>query len=339
MRVLESFGTPSVRTNPYITQLFDTLGNTEHVEVLPWSWRIALQGRFDVLHTHWTEALIERRGCLTTVARRALFAAFLLRMRFSHTPIVRTMHNLDLPTGISGTEIALLRAVDKLTSVQIVLSEFTPASSSTPRILISHGHYRDWFTGYARPDQVRGRVVFFGKVRRYKNVEGLVSAFTALPRDEGPYELHVVGSPSSDELVRAITSLAADDPRVDLQFAFLNDADLVREVSESELVALAYHEMHNSGSLLAALSLNRPVLVPDNEVNRALAREVGEDWVLMFNGELTADAIRFALQRARSRPAGSRPDLSRRGWAEAGLRHREAFEAALDARGRRRRKA
>ncbi|MGN6407304.1 MAG: glycosyltransferase [Curtobacterium sp.] len=320
---------PSARTNPYITQLRDALAATPGVQVACWSWRTALLGRYDVFHTHWTEALIERRGRLTTIARRALFALVVLRMRLTRTPVVRTMHNLELPSGITKSEVALLRAVDRLTAVQIVLSELTPVSGPGRRVLIEHGHYRDWFARYPRPTATPGRVAFVGKVRRYKNVEGLVAAFRSLPDDGQRYELHVAGSPSSTDLVRAITDLAGSDPRIDLRFAFLDDADLAREVGESEIVALPYHEMHNSGSVLAALSLDRPVLVPDNEVNRALADEVGDGWILTFPGELDADALRDALAGARRLPQGSRPDLSRRGWADAGIRHRDAFLAAL----------
>ncbi len=60
---------------------------------------------------------------------------------------------------------------------------------------------------------------------------------------------------------------------------FAPDADLVREISMSEMVVLPYRFMHNSGAVLLALSLDRPVLVPDNEVNRLLEIEVGSDWV------------------------------------------------------------
>ena len=75
----------------------------------------------------------------------------------------------------------------------------------------------------------------------------------------------------------------------------------MREVSESELVVLPYHQMHNSGSVLAALSLDRSVLVPDSEFNRSLAEEVGPGWVVTYDGDLTAESI---LQRPRDRACG-----------------------------------
>ena len=95
VRVLESFSTPSAQTNPYIIQLRDSLAATPGVEVVCWTWKDALLGRYDVFHTHWTEALIERRGRRSTVLRRILFALFLVRLRVTSTPVVRTQPPRD----------------------------------------------------------------------------------------------------------------------------------------------------------------------------------------------------------------------------------------------------
>jgi beta-1,4-mannosyltransferase len=327
-RVLESFPTPSAQTNPYIIQLRDSLASTPGVEVRCWSWKTALLGRYDVFHTHWSEALIERRGRASTIARRILFFLFLVRLSVTGTPIVRTMHNLELPSGLSRVEVYLLKRVDRLTRVRIVLNTFTPVPPGTTSVLIEHGHYRDWFAKYPQPPTVPGRFVFVGKVRRYKNVEGLVRAFIELPKDGEPFSLHVAGKPSSVDLANTLEGFAESDPRLTLLLGFVEDDVLAREVGEAELVVLPYHEMHNSGSVLAALSMDRPVLVPDNEFNRALAREVGHGWVITFAGDLTGDSIVEASKAVRSADRDSRPDLSAREWSDAGERHLAAFRAA-----------
>lgn len=328
--VLESFAEPSAATNPYITQLRDALAAAPGLVVRCWSWRTALVGHFDVLHAHWPESLIERRGPASTVGRRFLFALVLLRLRLTGRPVVRTVHNLHLPEGLSRTELFLLRRVEALTAARVVLNDVTPVEGRH-HVLVPHGHYRSWFARYPAPEAVAGRLAFVGKVRRYKNVEGLLRAFAALPADGG-HTLHVAGKPSSPDLAERLHALAAGDPRVELRLGFVEDADFVREVGEAELVVLPYHEMHNSGSVLAALSLDRPVLVPDNDLNRALAEEVGEGWVLRFTGDLDAAGIQDALHRSRTQPRTPRPDLSAREWSSAGSAHRAAFVAAVAAR-------
>ncbi len=72
-------------------------------------------------------------------------------------------------------------------------------------------------------------------------------------------------------------------------------------------MVLPYREMHNSGAALTALSLNRPVLVPDNEVNRELAEEVGPGWVFRYDGELTGRHLLDALAAHRARPPARVP--------------------------------
>lgn len=329
VRVLQSFKPPGPLTNPYITQLLDSLRSADGVEPHVFSWRRALVGGYDVFHAHWPESLIEQRGVLSTLGRRVLYALLLLRLWVQRIPIVRTVHNLELPVGISSFDRRLLAVTEQLTRVRIVLNEFTPVPDGSTAVLVEHGHYQAWFAQHPRVASVPGRVVFFGKIRRYKNVEGLVAAFRALPEATPTPTLRVLGSPSSQELVDSLSSMAAGDPRIQLEFGHVADPDLVSAVSGASVVALPYKEMHNSGSVLAALSLGRPVLVPDTEFNRALAAEVGEHWVLRYNGPLTPDDLQDAINRTGAHGATGEPDLTRREWDTSGRRHLEAYRLAL----------
>jgi glycosyltransferase involved in cell wall biosynthesis len=248
---------------------------------------------------------------------------------------VRTAHNLDLPSGLSAFEVFLLRTTDRLTVARVVLNEFTPVPPGSASALIAHGHYRGWYSRFPEPAAVRDRLAFIGKVRRYKNVEGLARAFTDLPTDgDANYSLHIAGNPSSAELAAGLRALSGADPRIGLRLGFVEDEDLVLEVGEAELVVLPYHEMHNSGSVLAALSLDRPVLVPDNEFNARLAEEVGPGWVVTFAGDLTADDLVEGLRTVRTVNRATRPDLSGRDWSGAGERHLAAFREAITRVGR-----
>lgn len=329
-RVLQSFKEPGPRTNPYISQLRDSLAAADDVEPVCFTWRVALTGRYDVFHAHWPESLIERRGRFSTFGRRTLYTLFLVRLRIQRVPIVRTVHNLDLPHGISRWDVRLLEATERLTSLRIVLNPLTPVPPDAPHMLIEHGHYREWFARYPRSAAMPGRFAFVGKIRRYKNVDGLLRAFIAMPdTDASSPTLHVAGAPSSRELQDALRALAETDPRVTLRFGHIEDAALVREVGEAGVVVLPYAEMHNSGSVLAALSLDRPVLVPDNQFNKALADEVGEGWVLRYVGDLQAAHLQWAAEQIAALEPGTAPDMSRRNWTEAGRRHAEAYRRAL----------
>jgi beta-1,4-mannosyltransferase len=330
VRVLQSFSNPRPTTNPYIVMLGQCLEQTEGVELLRFSWRRALLGRYDVFHAHWPEILVTGRTALRTLARQTLFSALLLRLWITRTPYVRTMHNLELPQGISRREVFLLRIADRRTTLRIALNPFSVAADGDHWVVIAHGHYRSWYAGHHEPASLPGRVSFFGLVRRYKCVDDLVRAFGDISLGSGPFTLRVAGRPSSQELADELRGLARDDSRVSFHFDFLDDAELVDEVGRAELIVLPYREMHNSGGVLTALSLDRPVLVPDNAVNQALREEVGGHWVQLFSGELSAEWITATVARVRADPAPDPPDLSMRDWDTAGPAHLGAYRTAID---------
>ena len=329
VRVLQSFKQPGPTTNPYITQLYESLLDTAGASPSCFTWRTALLGGYDVFHAHWPESLIEQRGAVSTLGRRVLYAVLLLRLWLWGIPIVRTVHNLDLPQGINWFDRRLLQATERVTRVRIILNRFTPVPEGSIWVLIGHGHYRTWFAKYERPAPVPGCLVFFGKIRRYKNVDGLIAAFRDVGEADPAPTLRVVGSPSTPELAASLEALASGDPRITFGFGHVDDRELVREVGRANAVVLPYPEMHNSGSVLAALSMARPVLVPDNDLNRSLAEEVGEEWVVRYAGDLTGSILRQALEESFTPPVSGEPDLSRREWDAAGKRHLAAYRLAF----------
>jgi hypothetical protein len=142
--------------------------------------------------------------------------------------------------------------------------------------------------------------------------------------------LRIGGKPSTDELARQLTELADGDDRIELTLRFLADAELVDIVCSAELVVLPYREMHNSGGVLTSLSLDRPVLVPSNEVTERLAVEVGDGWVWRYDGELTPELMLDTLERVQRGDRSERPDLSRREWDDAGRAHLAAYRRARE---------
>jgi beta-1,4-mannosyltransferase len=335
VRVLTSHGEPRPTTNPYITMLTGALRRTPGVEVVPFSARAALLGRHSVVHLHWPETILGLGGRRFTgrVVRWVLAALLLARLTIARTPVVRTVHNVELPADAGGAQRLLLRWFDRLTTHRIVLNDRTECSG--PSTTIPHGHYRDWYTG-PRSSMVPGRLQYVGLVRRYKGVEGLVEAFRSVA-DES-LTLDIAGAASSPELVTTVSALAYDDPRVSLRFDYLSDDELVAAVTSAELVVLPYRFMHNSGTVLAALSLDRPVLVPDTPVNADLAAEVGPGWIHTFTGDLTGEAVEAALAAARE-PRAASPDLSAREWDDAGQAHLAIYRLALSRAGSRERSA
>jgi len=331
LRVMQSFGAPRTTSNPYVHMLDAALSSEPGVEHLRFDRRTALLGRYDALHFHWPETLFGGATPLKRFVRRLFGTVLVARLRVTRVAIVRTLHNVELPDVDSRWERSLLRWIDRRADFHIRLNDSTPVRPGIPSAVIPHGHYRDWFAFVEPVAAVPRSLGFVGLVRRYKGVESLIASFGETSSDLADWTLRIAGNPSTRELADEIRALAAADERISLDLRYLSEEDFARAVMASSGIVLPYRFMHNSGTALAALSLGRPVLVPRNEVNEALADEVGREWVSMFDGELTAaDLAEFTRAIAVHPETG--PELDDRGWSLVGIRHRDAYARAVQAR-------
>jgi beta-1,4-mannosyltransferase len=325
---MQSFRAPRPTTNPYITMLDAALAAEPSLEHLRFDWRRAILGRYDVFHWHWPEGKLEGTTLWKKAGKHVLFALLLLRHRLTAVKVVRTVHNVELP-DVGPVSRWLLVRTEALTDHRIVLNATTDLPSGQTSTLILHGHYRDWFARHPREERAGGRLGYFGGIRRYKSIGALLDAYREAATTRDGLSLRIGGRPSSPELRASVEADVARLPDAQATLRFVEDDELVRLVTSSDLVVLAYRFMHNSGSVLAALSLGRPVLVPRNEVNEALAVEVGPTWVQMFDDRLDGTSLLAALDAVDDLPAASTPDLSRREWSDAGRAHAAAYRRAV----------
>lgn len=321
--VLHSLAPPD-GTTKFVDQMVGSA--TPAIDVRTFTWRAALRGRYDVIHLHWPELLLRGRSPWHRFAKRQAMRLFLARASAHRTPIVRTLHNTDPHETGSRTERRILAGIDRRTDHFIRLNPATATPPHAPGSTVLHGHYRDRFAAHPHAARVPGRILYFGIIRRYKGVDLLIEAFERL-QPKGA-TLRIVGSPSPD--LRAEVEAAADrNADISARLAFVDDDELVAEVTAADLVVLPYREMHNSGVLLVALSLGQRVLVPRSPSNTAIAAEVGPDWVLQYDGEFGDDALSVGLRAMRAGPPHGEPDLSGRDWSSVGTRLEGVYRSVL----------
>jgi beta-1,4-mannosyltransferase len=279
---------------------------------------------YDVVHFHWPEMLVRHRNAVIEQFKACAFDIWLWRLKRRGIGIVRTLHNVTPHETVRPAVRRSLARLAAMTDVTVALNPATPLDESGTLIL--HGHYRDRFDGHDRPTTRPGRIIYAGLIRPYKGVESLVRAFGDVHVDG--VQLRIVGKPT-DELRTYLNGVTSADPaRISTVLEFVSDEQLVAEISQAELVCLPYQELHNSGILLVALSLDRPVLVPRTAATEALQDEVGPGWIVMFEGEITADDIERALREISVPGRAARPALSERDWGVVGRRYSEVFRAA-----------
>jgi beta-1,4-mannosyltransferase len=326
---------PPNGTTRYVDQV--VTGAPPQVTFQFFTWRRALRGAlrggYQVFHVHWPELIVRDDRKLRAFLRRRGLSALMALLRMRRIAIVRTIHNLRPHEEGHSAEGRVLDALDRRTDLFIRLNPTTPAPNGTETVTILHGHYRDRFAGSPLPESVPGRILHFGLIRRYKGVETLLAVFRSLDRPD--LQLRIVGRPSGG-LREVIEREQALDSRITSSLRFVEDEVLVEEIGQAELVVLPYREMHNSGAILVALSLNRPVLVPHTPSNAALAEEVGPGWVYMYEGELQAETLTDTITAMRSRVTEDVPRLEGRDWTSLGRQSYQAYLRAMASAGARR---
>lgn len=325
---------PASGPNPYISLLY---GNMPDVEVAefegPGGWLLREQ-QFDILHVHWPEAIYWVTLSFPRLVLRALRIIHNIRLaRRRGVRVVWTAHNFK-PHDFDWQRALIwfwywpmfLRHVDACICLgetgKTKLLRECPQLRSRPIFVVPHGHYRSAYpnsiarsAARARLDIPPGKTVlaFFGSVRRYKDVTGLISCFRELRDRE--IVLLVAGRPEPPNMKDVVGNAAAGDTRIRLDLRFIPDDEVQYFLNAADLVVLPFAEILNSGSALLALSFDRPLYCPAKGALTELQNLVGADWVKTYDGSLTASGLQQAIAWThRQRRAATAP-LQRLDWA------------------------
>jgi glycosyltransferase involved in cell wall biosynthesis len=295
--------------NPYTASLYEQMG--QGVEVEAFSAR-SLAHRQDIWHVHWPESLLNIRNAALAAFKLSSFLAMIDFVRRRGGRIVWTVHNLKAHDGLHPMLEAtfyrrFIPRVDGVISMSEtglnLAGERFPRLRNLPAAVIPHGDYRDQYPRYegnARAElhiPADARVIlFFGEIRAYKNVNALVCAFRNVKVSNAL--LMIAGRPKTAPLGESLAKEAALDNRVRLALQFIEREQVARRFSAADLVVLPYRHVLNSGAALLALSLNRPVLVPDLGSMGDLRNDFGDKWVRTYSGEIGPETLELALEWA-----------------------------------------
>lgn len=320
------------KSNPYNALLYTTLVQDGHV-VSEFTFRHALTGKYDIIHIHWPPDPSPRmRRFLPAhlgfiIAVHALIAWGKLR----GARVVWTVHNLHAHEKnhplVEKVRMALFgRLLDGL----ILMNEATspllaaayPSLDRKPRALIRHGDYRSAYpNGVSRAD-ARGKlgipadqkvILCFGIIKQYKGIEDVLEIFNKAS-DTG-LTLVVAGLLPEDQRTwfEPLQQASRDNPRIVIRTGLVDAEEVQVFFNACDLVVLPYKNILNSGTLLLALSFNKPVLIRDHPGVRESLKEFGR-WVSTYD-TLTFDLLTRAVETAPSGMLEMPPD---RTWETIG---------------------
>jgi glycosyltransferase involved in cell wall biosynthesis len=353
MRILAWPDASGQNDNPYVALLHAELAAKGHkIERLS---RRGLLTRPDVIHIHWPEQLVRTQSAASLVSDAVKLLLLLALARRRGAVLVWTAHNLRpheqrrrrLMDAYLTVFVALVDVVIGMTdrSRTLLVARY-PLLKRKPFIVVPHGHYRDVYTALGDRDKTacrrrvgldpqRRTLLTLGQIRPYKNAPALVRAFVAGASHDA--QLAVVGGVSSGALRTELEAARNCDERVHLRLSAVDPEELATWHAAADVVVLAYDTASslNSGAALLALSLDRPVIMPDGPSAVALRAQVGSDWVTPVSGPASAFV---AAALATPAPPSARPDLDHLGWQTVADQTAAAYALARERRGHRSRR-
>lgn len=272
----------------------------------------------DVFHVHWPEFFTARRNPFPVYRTMTQWLRCLRETKLQGTKIVWTAHNVRQHEGRHRLmeEVFWSRFLPMLDGC-ICLSEssWKELKASRPQLncehtVIPHGHYRDAYPTTLSRAEARDQLaleseafvfVNVGLIRPYKNIPKLIQVFS---QTSGTDRLVIAGETFDNALANEVASLASRDERVYLQNRRVDEQQMQVFYRAADLAVLPFRNILNSGSALLALSFDVPVLVPAIGSMPELRGQVGEQWVMTYEGELSKET----LDRAKSWAQTQRTD-------------------------------
>lgn len=314
IKILASPAWKNRNENPYNALLYDAMINkfpgTSVVEYSP----LKNLECFNVSHWHWPEGSWNNRSWFRSFARAVLLFLEIDFARLKNTVFIWTFHNIA-PHDIKHPRLAewcasqLVRRVDgavflSKTSKSLACKRY-PKLCRVKSTVIQHGDYRPTLISEVGKHCARQRLGipemaptlgFVGRIRPYKQIGSLIKAFKSL--EDPSFRLLISGKPDDSVEVLQALNETKNDPRIFLNLELHSEQDLQVAVEACDVVVFPYRDLINSGSVIYALSNNRPVLVPKCAPMDELAAQVGESSVLFFNEGLCKKDILTALRKS-----------------------------------------
>ena len=106
----------------------------------------------------------------------------------------------------------------------------------------------------------------------------------------------MAGRPGSPDFGRWLHEKASGDGRIVLRLENLTETEFRSALGVCDTIVAPLRDYLHSGSIVHALSAERPVLTPATPFSIALRGQVGAEWMRLYDGPLTPELLQAAMQ-------------------------------------------
>ncbi len=144
--------------------------------------------------------------------------------------------------------------------------------NSQKAIVIPHGHYREVYGASVDSIDARkqlglpltGRIYMnIGFLKPYKKIEKLINIWKNYPDSFGNDTLVIAGKPVNNSYYLELQELSKDIPGLILIPEFIESSRIHLFFSAADVIVFPFEKILTSGSLILAMSYNKPIIAPD----------------------------------------------------------------------------
>ncbi len=273
--------------NPYQILLAKSL-ESQGVEVLfPFGYRrvfpifraIKSLKKIDIFHLHWINPYFKGDNIIIKLIYAIKFLIDIILTKWIGVKIVWTIHNYishdsQFPILEQWLQQILFNLADKIIvhhslAIKDISQNYKFAKSKAE--IIPHGHYREIYAGAISPGEAKkalgiptsGTVYLnLGMLRPYKGLEHLLKVWKANQQLLKESTLLIAGKAIDESYLQKLTQLASDTKGVILYADFVEDSKIHLFFSAADVVVLPFEKILTSGSLILAMSYNKPIIAP-----------------------------------------------------------------------------
>lgn len=205
---------------------------------------------------------LRRFFCLIKLKRKKVKIFFVLHNKIQHDKKGRLLSRILMKRLIKYS----FRIVVLCDETKDVIKKISKKDYSKKIYKIPHINYAE-FNNYVTKNESSSSVrkfLYFGEVRAYKNIELLIDAFSNSNNKNS--ELMIAGRPSSDNYKNYLIEYikTKNNSNIKYCFKFLDNEELIRLISDSDVIVVPYdiNSSLNSGSLFLSASLGKAVIMP-----------------------------------------------------------------------------
>jgi beta-1,4-mannosyltransferase len=271
--------------------------------------------RRGIVFIHFPDLCLGTASSWKMVVKFSAFMISILLAKLTGSPVVWEVNNMRsheqrFPFFEKMLMFAFTRSLagvihNSNSSVLEGLETYT-ALKSVPWMVIPESNFRHIYPGHG--DAARGRKILgvddgetvllsFGLIRRYKGADKLIEIFKQI--EGADLRLVIAGLPVDPTYADQLERAADSDSRIRLIFRNIPDAEVPDIYAATALHCAPFRAVLNSASVLLALSFDCPVIASRLGTMSDLERQVGTDWIMLYDSELDLPIMQKAIAWAR----------------------------------------